>query len=87
MTDITMKRRELLETRVQTYVLISYIYIYMLILYVFLPAPNGREQQRCSALGPLCVLGLWAPHFSPPRPYRGSAATVLLGHLTATPSQ
>lgn len=50
---------------------------------VFLPAPSGREQQRCSALGPPCVPGLQVPRFSPPRPCTGSAATGLLGHPTA----
>ncbi len=51
---------------------------------VFVPGPGGRVQQRCSALGPPCALGLRVPRSSPPRPYTGSAAIGPQGHRTAT---
>lgn len=52
-------------------------------VFLFLPGPGGREQQRCSVLGSLCVLGSQDPRISPQRPCTGSAATEPLGHLTA----
>lgn len=51
-------------------------------LFLFLPGPGERAQQRCSVLGSLCVLGSQVPHISPQRPCTGSAATEPLGHLT-----